>query len=172
MERTRFDVLTAYMQSAWGRELTYAQKAAGWKILGGLPDEAVEGAVSAIIDDGTDRMPPWPVILKATRSIADAMRERLPQLPAGDSLTDQEHQASVIRLRAKQSPEQRRRANRVIAETGPLPMTVRLRLAAELLAPAVPIQGAVEFNRLFDAALDRELKIHAPLLPRERADLA
>lgn len=158
MDRSRFDMLAAYMQSAWGRELTFAQKEAGWKILAGLTNEAVEGAISTLIDDGGDRLPAWPVILKASRSLGDSRRDRMPALPARDSLSDEEHQAAMIRLRAKQTAEQRRRADRMTSETKGLPMPTRLRLAGELLQLGSR-SDAGSWARLFDQALEREEKL-------------
>src|SRR5437773_1941441 len=45
MDRTRFDGVVAYLGGLYGRELSNLQRAAGWKMLQSLPDEAVEKAV-------------------------------------------------------------------------------------------------------------------------------
>jgi hypothetical protein len=152
MELSNWHELCAYMSSLWGREMTHAQKAAGFKLLGPLPNSAVENALVNIAEEGGDRIPPWPVLYKAARSIAEAERERMPALPQGDTLTDVEHQGVMILLRAKQTPEQRRRADRMMSETKGLPMKVQLKLAGELLRIGTRVDPP-SWDRLFDEAL-------------------
>jgi len=171
MERANFDGVCAYIAGVWGRELSNLQRAAGWKLLHGLPNPAVEAAIDAIATGGREQIPPWSLIYKAAEAIAVAERDLLPALPAGDGLSDAEHSASMIRLRAKQSPEQRRRADRVTSETKGLPMGARLRIAQELLTQGNSRVAPQMWDALLDEALAREFQLIAPLVP-VRADLA
>ena len=172
MKASNWQALCAYMQSVWGRTLSEAQKAAGWQLLHGLPDEAVEGAILAIAEDGREQMPTWPVVLKTARQLAERMRDTVPALPAGDTLSDTEHQAAMLLLRTRETPEQRRRADRVTQESRGLPMLYRLRIARDTLAGE---GGQIAESQLWDAFLDgklREARTAAGiLLPVERADL-
>lgn len=159
MDRSNWDALCAYMQSVWGRELTAGQRVAGWKLMKNLPNEAVEGAVTAIADDGQERMPVWPLVLKTARAIADQMHARAErQLPASDSLSDEEHQHVMRQLRARQTPEQRRRADRMTGETKHLPMKRRIRMAGDLLMMREGEVDAGSWDRLFEQRLAQELE--------------
>lgn len=156
MKQSRWIELCAYMASMWGRELTQSQKAAGYKMLGGLSDESVEGGVLQIAESGRETLPPIPLIFKHAQAFQQQESERLPQLPAGDSLTDLEHEAVMIMLKAKQTPEQRRRAERVKSETKGLPMRVRLALAGELLMNYSKIDARA-FDLVFDERVSAAL---------------
>jgi hypothetical protein len=170
MERQKFDEICVYIGSIWGgREMAYAQRAAGWKLLANLPESAVEKAVDAIATDGREHMPPWPLVYKTANAIAQAEREALPQLPTSDALTDVEHTGVLLELRAGENPEQRRRADRMTGETHGLPMKVRLALAGKLLrgdggAAKLP---AHTWDALFDDEIEAAFREHSPLVPRE-----
>jgi hypothetical protein len=140
------------MGGIWGRELSNVQRAAGWKMLHLIADIAVEKAVDAIATDGREMLPPWPMVYKAAVAIASAERDLRPALPAGDALSDQEHAAAMIRLRAKETPEQRRRADRMTRETKGLPMMARLVLAKELLVDYAKVDAS-SWDRVFDERL-------------------
>lgn len=155
MDKHDFDGLCAYMASLWGRELSNLQRAGGWKMLHNLPNEAVEGAVVAISEGGRETMPPWPLVFKTAQTLADAIRDRMPALPQGDTLSPEQHAAAMIALRAKQTPEQRRRADRVTSETKFLDMSVRLAIAKELLVTYARVDAA-SWNRVFDERVKAE----------------
>lgn len=172
MDQLEFDGVCAYMAGIWGREISKVQRAAGLKLGAKLPEEAVYKAIDAIANDTTndrDYMPPWPTVFKAARLIADAEREALPQLPASDALSGTEHTGVMLELRAMETPEQRRRADRMTKETRGIPMSARLVLAGKLLrgdGGAAKLPPAT-WDALFDDALEAALKEHQPLLPRE-----
>jgi hypothetical protein len=131
--------------------------------LSDLPDVAVENSVTQIAEEGGDRMPAWSVVLKTARSIADHLREAMPALPASDTLSDDEHRHAMFMLRARETPEQRRRADRMTSETKDLPMPRRIVLAGELLGgKGIGQLAAALWDRLFDERLAAE---RAKLLP-------
>lgn len=169
MERASYDGICAYMGGVWGRELSNVARAAGWKLLHALPDSAVEKAVDAIATDGREHLPPWPIVYKAASAIAQAERELLPALPASDVLTDVEHTGVMLQLRAKETLEQRRRADRMTKETRTLPMKVRLKLAKDLLTGDASQQPPATWDALFDEAVEAAEKVAQPLLAREVA---
>jgi len=169
MDRSNWAALCAYTSSVWGRPMSEGQKAAGWKLLAGFPNEAVEGAITVIAESGREQMPPWSMVYKAAESLAHAMRDLQPQLPAGDSLSDAEHEAAMIRLRAKQPPEQRRRASHVTRETKGLSMQARLRVAQELLTGANGRLQPLLWDRLAEEVLAREFQLVQPLLSQGRS---
>lgn len=163
MQASGWAALCAYMGAVWGRQVSEAERSAGWKLMGGLPDEAVENAVTLLAEEGRDRLPPMSVILKTSRDLTQALAaSHTPALPASDVLTDQEHQAVLIGLRARETPEQRRRADRVVAGTRDLPMKVRLRLARELLMDAAKVDAST-WDDLYETATSREFKHHPNL---------
>lgn len=156
MQKSNWQALCAYMESLWHRQLTMLQTQAGWNLLKDLPDEAVEGAVVAIAESGRETMPPWPLVYKTGLALAEAIRAKeLPQLPGGDSLTDLEHDAAMVRLRAKETPEQRRRADRMTSETKSLPMGVRIAFAGEMLQTYAKVDAS-SWDRVFDERLAAE----------------
>ena len=150
MKQAGFWELCAFMASIWGRELTPAQKAAGFKLVADMPDAAVENAVVKIAEEGADRMPPWSVVYRVAYGLAHAMRDEFPALPAGDSLSDNEHTAVMIGLRARETDEQRRRADRMTSETKGLTMSKRLKLASELLIPPLARAEPKVWDQIFD----------------------
>lgn len=157
MDRSNWDALVAYMQAVWSRELSPVQRAAGWKLLAGLSNEAVEGAIAAIAEEGADRMPVWPLVLKTARSLEERIRDhQQPQLPAHDSLSDSEHEHVLRMLRARQTPEQRRRADRMAGETRMLPMKRRIAMAGELLMLRERDVDAGSWDALFEQRLGQE----------------
>jgi len=161
MYRKRFDELTAFMGAVWGRELSQLQRAGGWKLLHALPNEAVEGAISEIADSGLEHLPAWPIVLKTARAIADRQRDALPVLPQGDSLSDNEHTGAMIMLRAKQTDEQNRRADRMTVETKHLGMGFRLQLSKLLMQPWSQLERE-PWNKTFDRTLAEFTKAAAP----------
>lgn len=151
MTKDEFNGITMYVSAVWGRELSKLQQAGGWKLLHELDHEDVEQAVTAIAERGDEHIPSWSLVLKTARSSADARRQHLPALPASDSLSDQEHRGVMIELRARESDEQRRRADRMTGETKHLAMKLRIKLASELLAtPAFSQLPAVAWDKTFD----------------------
>lgn len=151
MKQSTYIEICAFMASIWGREVSKPQQAAGWKLLNALSDEAVGSAITMIAEEGEQHMPSWARVLKTARSIDEAQRQHLPALPAGDSLSDQEHRGVMIELRARESEEQRRRADRMTGETKHLAMKLRIKLASELLAtPAFSQLPAAAWDKTFD----------------------
>ena len=75
MDDSNWRALCAYASSVWGRPLTDGQRAAGWHLLHGFPNQAVEGAITVIAESGRENLPPWPLVYKTAESLASAMRE-------------------------------------------------------------------------------------------------
>ncbi len=71
------------------------------------------------------------------------------------SLTAFEHQTAMRDLRAKETPEQLRRAERMVSETRGFKMPVRVKLASEFLV--APYSGLTPeaWNKAFERALHR-----------------
>jgi len=61
--------LCAFMASCWHRPIDPIEQAAGLKLLGALPDEAVENAVSLLAESGRESMPSWSVLYKAASDL-------------------------------------------------------------------------------------------------------
>jgi hypothetical protein len=151
MKQSDYLEICKFIQGVWGREMSAEAQKRGYALLKDLPAEAVGEAVTAIANEGGDRIPAWPLVAKTARSIWDATRERQPQLPAGDTLSDLEHIGAMVALNARATTEQRRRAARVTGETKNLPMRVRIKLASTLLGGAEGrITDPAAWDRVFD----------------------
>jgi hypothetical protein len=89
MQSQTWAALCAFMASVWHRQLGEAEQAAGMKLLGALPDEAVEKAVELLAESGREGMPSWSLLhktaidLRASSQLAladaDLIREPTPE---------------------------------------------------------------------------------------------
>lgn len=162
MTPNKFDELLAYMGSVWDRIPTHAMRGAGWKLLKGLPDEAVEGAVVAIAEEGREKFPSWSIVYKAAQVLSDSMRDRTPALPAGDTMTDQEHRGAMVGLKAGNKPESARRVARC-EEIKQLPQDRWLPLLRTLRTGVNERLPGAKWDEVFDEVMATEFKLRPPV---------
>lgn len=165
MKRSSWDGVCLYLEGVFDRTLTNKQREVGWNMHKELGDVAVERAAELLAEAGSDRLPTWSLLFRTAVDIQQHLSEALPAPADADSLTEDEHAAAMMRLRARETPLQRARADAVVDRSRPLPMIVRLKVAADFL-------GHPSWTTLDPGAWDHMLEARIREEQQKRGELA
>jgi hypothetical protein len=160
MKRSEWLDLVARIQAFWpGQKWPADTIALSFDLFIKIPSQDAIKELEKIAGEGREFAPAPSVLLARCRNASDssALARWDEAYNNEPTLTPEEHSASMIKLRALETEEQRRRADRVSYETKGLAMSQRFKIASEVLLPPGSASPPDSWDLAFEARLQDEL---------------